>query len=162
MYRHYLSFLVCAFAAFMTLATRVARADDQNADAKKAIRTVLDDQVAAWNRRDLAGFMVGYWKSPKLTFFSGSAKVEGWQSTLDRYKQRYQSEGREMGKLAFSELEIEPLGPDSAFVRGRYRLEMEKETPTGIFTLIFRKMPEGWRIVHDHTSTDVAPPKKSQ
>ncbi len=160
MCRHYLGILVCTFAASITLATRVARADDGNADAKKAIRTVLDKQVAAWNRRDLAGFMAGYWNSPKLTFSSGNSRVEGWQATFDRYKQRYQSEGREMGKLGFSELEIEMLGPDSAFVRGRYRLEMEKETPTGIFTLIFRKMPEGWRIVHDHTSTEAAPPKK--
>ena len=23
--------------------------------------------------------------------------------------------------------------------------------PHGVFTLIFRKFPEGWRIVHDHT-----------
>ena len=96
--------------------------------------------------------MAGYWKSPKLTFSSGNTKLEGWQATFDRYKQRYQSEGREMGKLAFTELEIEMLGPDSAFVRGRFQLKMSKESPTGIFTLIFRKFPEGWRIIHDHTS----------
>ena len=85
-------------------------------------------------------------------FSSGNARLEGWQATFDRYKQRYQSEGREMGKLGFSELEIEPLGADSAFVRGRFQLKMAKESPTGLFTLIFRRFPEGWRIIHDHTS----------
>ena len=92
-----------------------AKADDAgaNASAKKAIQTVLDQQVAAWNRSDLDGFMAGYWKSPDLTFSSGNTKLKGWQATFDRYKQRYQSEGREMGKLDFSELEIELLGPDS-------------------------------------------------
>jgi beta-aspartyl-peptidase (threonine type) len=162
MYRQNLTCYICILAASTLLAAGPAKADDANADAKKAIRTVLDDQVTAWNRRDLEGFMGGYWKSPKLTFSSGNSKVEGWQGTFDRYKLRYQSEGREMGKLAFSELEIEQLGPDSAFVRGRFRLEMGKESPTGLFTLIFRKMPEGWRIVHDHTSTEATPLKKPQ
>ena len=130
------------------------RADETSgADAKTAIQKVLDDQVAAWNKGDLESFMAGYWKSPKLSFSSGNNKVEGWQATFDRYKQRYQSEGREMGKLSFTDLQVELLGADSAFVRGRFNLKTSKDAPTGIFTLIFRKMPEGWRIVHDHTSS---------
>jgi uncharacterized protein (TIGR02246 family) len=146
-------FAVMSFSLALPV-TSVARADDSapSAAGKKAIQSVLDQQVAAWNRKDLEGFMSGYWKSSDLTFSSGNTKLKGWQATFDRYKQRYQSEGREMGKLDFSELEIELLGPDSAFVRGRFQLKMEKESPTGVFTLVFRKLPEGWRIVHDHTS----------
>jgi beta-aspartyl-peptidase (threonine type) len=117
-----------------------------------AIRKVLDDQVAAWNKGDLDGFMKGYWKSPDLTFFSGNSKEQGWQATMDRYVKKYKSEGKEMGKLTFSELKIEMLGSDSAFVRGRFQLVMEKDKPTGLFTLIFKKTADGWRIVHDHTS----------
>jgi beta-aspartyl-peptidase (threonine type) len=33
---------------------------------EKAIRTVLDKQVAAWNNGNLDEFMTGYWKSPAL------------------------------------------------------------------------------------------------
>jgi len=123
-------------------------------DAKEieAIRAVIDAQMAAWNRGDLEAFMGGYWKSPQLSFSSGKDKTRGWQATFDRYKKRYQGEGREMGQLAFSELEIEMLGPDSAFVRGRWQLKLAKESPGGLFTLVFRKLPDGWRIVHDHTS----------
>jgi beta-aspartyl-peptidase (threonine type) len=120
--------------------------------ADQAIRQVLDAQVAAWNKGDLEGFMAGYWASPQLSFFSGNDTKRGWQATLERYRQRYQSEGRQMGQLSFRDLEIEVLGPDSAFVRGRYQLVVGKEKPTGLFTLIFRLKPEGWRIVHDHTS----------
>ena len=119
---------------------------------EQAIRGVLDAQVAAWNRGDLAGFMEGYWKSPDLTFSSGGDQTRGWQATLDRYRKRYQGEGREMGKLSFSGVVIEPLGPDGAFVRGRWQLVRSKDKPGGIFTLVFRRLPEGWRIVHDHTS----------
>jgi ketosteroid isomerase-like protein len=120
--------------------------------ASDAVRKVLDDQVVAWNRGDLEGFMVGYWKSPDLSFYSGNAKTAGWQATLDRYRKRYQAEKKEMGKLAFSEISIEMLGDNHAFVRGRWTLTLARESPTGLFTLVMRKMPEGWRIVHDHTS----------
>ncbi len=118
-----------------------------------AVRKVLDDQVVAWNKGDLESFMAGYWKSDKLSFFSGDKKTAGWQATLDRYRKRYQADGKEMGKLAFEELSIELLGDDHALVRGRFRLQLGTETPTGIFTLVLRKLPEGWRIVHDHTSS---------
>lgn len=123
------------------------------AEEKAAVRRVLDAQVAAWNKGDLPGFMDGYWRSNDLTFFSGDKKLAGWQATLDRYRQRYQGEGKEMGKLSFEELSVELLGADHALVRGRFRLRLEKDSPTGIFTLILRKLPAGWRIIHDHTSS---------
>ena len=117
-----------------------------------AVQQVLQQQQAAWNRHDLEAFMAGYWKSPDLTFF-GSRKTSGWQATLERYRKSYQSEGHEMGKLEFSGLRIELLGTDSAFVRGAWLLTMmDGKTPQGLFTLVFRKFPDGWKIVHDHTS----------
>lgn len=119
---------------------------------KSAIQKLLDDQTAAWNRSDLEGFMKGYWKSEKLTFFSGNDRKLGWQVTLERYRARYQGEGKEMGKLSFSELEIDLLSSETALVRGRFTLDTSKGKPTGLFTLILKKLPEGWRIVHDHTS----------
>jgi uncharacterized protein (TIGR02246 family) len=120
---------------------------------ESAVRKVLQDQVDAWNRGDLEAFMSGYWKSPELTFFSGKDKASGWDATLARYRRRYQSKDAEMGKLSFSNLDIQILGPDSAFVRGQFHLKRTKDAPQGRFTLIFKKLPEGWRIIHDHTST---------
>ena len=122
-------------------------------DAEGTIRAVLDDQVAAWNRGDLEAFMAGYWASPELSFFSAAERTQGWEATLQRYRKRYRSEGREMGRLTFSEPQIDVLGPDSALVRGRWQLVRSKDRPGGLFTLIFRRFPEGWRIVHDHTSS---------
>lgn len=119
----------------------------------QAIEQVLQRQQDAWNRHDLAAFMDGYWNSPDLTFFSGARQTGGWQATLERYRKTYQSEGHEMGSLQFSDLRIEALGPDAAFVRGAWQLTLsDGKTPHGLFTLIFRKFPEGWKIVHDHTS----------
>jgi len=122
-------------------------------DREAAIQGILQSQVDAWNRHDLKAFMAGYWNSPNLTFFSGASDTEGWQATLDRYRKNYQSGNAEMGKLEFSELQIEMLGAQSAFVRGKFHLTLsDGKQPHGLFTLIFRELPEGWRIVHDHSS----------
>lgn len=136
----------------MTLAVGGLGANDGDA-GQQAIRKVLAEQAAAWNRQDLEAFMAGYWDSPELTFFSGAHETKGWQAALDHYKQSYQSAGHEMGKLEFSNLRIEVLGPDAAFVRGEFHLTMrDGKTPHGLFTLVFRKFPEGWKVVHDHSA----------
>lgn len=118
-----------------------------------AVTQVLVAQMKAWNNNDLDAFMTGYWKSPELTFFSGANERHGWQETMDRYKATYQSPGHEMGKLEFSNMRVEALGPDAAFARGEFHLTMsDGKTPHGIFTLVFRKFSDGWKIIHDHTS----------
>lgn len=143
-----LLFLVIVGSIAVLLTTSFA-ADDQ----KSAIEQVLHAQQDAWNRHDLEAFMSGYWNSPELTFFSDAKQTSGWQGALERYKARYASPGHEMGKLDFSDLRIEVLGPRAAFVRGVWHLTMpDGKTPHGRFTLIFREFPEGWKIVHDHTS----------
>jgi len=123
-------------------------------NAAQEIRAVLDRQVEAWNRHDLEGFMEGYWKSQELTFFSVGTRRAGWEEAIAGYRTRYQSEGKEMGHLDFSDLQIEMLGPQAAYVRGHWHLTFTGGGAGGLFTLIFRKMPRGWRIVHDHTSSE--------
>ena len=99
------------------------------------------------------GFMAGYWRSPELVFCSGDTVTKGWEETLARYRKRYQSEGREMGRLRFDGVEVIPLGEDAAFARGVWRLRMsDGQEPHGLFTLLLRRVDGAWRIVHDHTS----------
>ncbi len=138
-------------ALVLVLAAANASLARQASKEERAIRAVLDRQVEAWNARDLEGFMQGYWNSPNLSFYSGGTKTTGWQTTLDRYRKRYQSEGRDMGRLQFTEIQIEMLGPRAAFARGRYHLKMNTGDQSGIFTLVFRKLAGGWKIIHDHT-----------
>ncbi len=141
--------LVLTIAASPVAAQKSAK----SVSVESEISSVLQQQVAAWNRHDLEGFMAGYWKSPELTFFSQATATKGWESTLERYRQRYQGNGATMGKLEFNDLSVEQLCPDAAFVRGHWHLTMpDGKQPHGLFTLVFRKFPEGWRIVHDHSS----------
>jgi ketosteroid isomerase-like protein len=117
------------------------------------VHKIFDDQIAAWNHGDLEAFMRGYWKSPKLTFFGNNTETHGWEETLSRYRQRYQAEGKEMGKLDFKSLNITPLGNEHALARGRWHLVFKSgKEATGMTTLVLQKMPEGWRIIHDHSS----------
>ncbi len=117
------------------------------------VRAVLDAQVAAWNRGDLEGFMKGYWQSPELTFTSGTTQTSGWDETLARYKRRYQGEGREMGTLTFTDMSIIPLERRTALARGHWKLVFsDGKSSEGLFTLVLKQLPEGWRVIHDHTS----------
>src|SRR5262249_1848166 len=139
----------------LVLTSILAIAAEPNQDTKLAVESVLHIQQEAWNRHDLEAFMAGYWHSPELTFFSGAHETSGWQGALERYRKTYQSEGEEMGTLEFSFLRVEGLGNDAAFVRGAWRLTMsDGKALHGLFTLVFRKFPDGWKIVHDHTSVE--------
>jgi ketosteroid isomerase-like protein len=115
------------------------------------IRAVIRAQQEAWNRGDIAGFMNGYARSKTTTFVSEDTITRGWQTVRDRYKKKY-SNREKMGALTFSDLEITPLDNDAAIALGRWKLKRAKDEPHGRFTLIFRRLPEGWRIIHDHTS----------
>jgi uncharacterized protein (TIGR02246 family) len=141
-------------AVVLAAATALAPLVAAEGPAAPTARSVLDAQVEAWNRGDLEGFMATYWRSSDLVFCSGSTVTKGWDETLARYRTRYQSEGREMGKLRFDAIEVIPLGEDAALARGAWRLHMsDGKEPHGLFTLLLRRLDGTWRIVHDHTSS---------
>ena len=127
-----------------------------NAPVISEIRAVLRAQQEAWNRGDIDSFMNGYARDETTVFVSGDEVRRGWQTVRDRYLSKYNDRAK-MGTLTFSDLEIEQLGPDSALALGHWELKRASDNPHGRFTLIFRKTPDGWRIVHDHTSA-AAPP----
>ncbi len=138
-------------SAFSTLTFEVLP-PGASGDAE-AVRRVLDEQAAAWNRGDVEGFVDGYWKSDLLTFAGASGVTRGWDGLLARYRRTYPNRAA-MGTLSFSDLEITLLASDATLVLGRWRLDRERDTPGGIFSLIVRRIGGSWRVVHDHTSRD--------
>ena len=128
-------------------------AEERKAD-REAIGAVLREQQTAWNRGDVEAFVEGYWRSPELTFSGSSGVARGWDGVLARYKKSYPDRAA-MGQLDFSDLEYRFLGPDAALVLGHYHLKREKDEPVGVFTLVWQRFPEGWKIIHDHTSAVV-------
>jgi ketosteroid isomerase-like protein len=152
--RAWLVVILIGIAGAQSVLADSGTASNAASQAPPAILKLLNAQVAAWNRGDLEEFMAGYWHSPELTFFSNDSETHGWQESLERYKKRYQGEGRAMGQLNFQSLRIEMLGAKAAFVRGTWHLKMQDgKDLQGMFTLLLRKFPQdGWKIVHDHSS----------
>jgi ketosteroid isomerase-like protein len=117
----------------------------------QSIRAVLSSQQAAWNRGDIPAFLEGYSNSPELTFAGSDGIVHGYDGVLARYQKNYPDK-KAMGELDFSGLEIRPLGPEAALVLGHWHLKRQADEVGGVFSLVFQRFPDGWRIIHDHTS----------
>jgi uncharacterized protein (TIGR02246 family) len=149
--------LTLLIASCILVTTYVHAALEQSANSVAEIQSVLREQQEAWNRGDIDGFMNGYARSPSTVFVSGDEVRRGWETVRERYRQKY-SDHEKMGTLTFSDVDITALSADAAVVLGRWRLKRANDEPHGRFTLIFKRLPEGWRIVHDHTSA--APPTK--
>ena len=116
------------------------------------VRGVLEAQVAAWNRGEVRAFLQGYEDSPE-TLFIGTTITRGYRQVLERYLRAYPDRAH-MGTLTFQDLEVHPLGSEHALVVGRFRLARgaaEGGEASGLFSLIFRKTPAGWKIIADHT-----------
>ncbi|MDH7511321.1 MAG: nuclear transport factor 2 family protein [Clostridiales bacterium] len=111
---------------------------------------ILELQKESWNRQDLEGFMAYYWNSDEFTFQSGANRLRGWKALLERYKKSYS--GENWGELDFTDLEVNVLSDDFAYVLGRWKLKIKDSLREGVFTIIFKRLPEGWRIIHDHSS----------
>jgi uncharacterized protein (TIGR02246 family) len=126
-------------------------------DERSAITAVLAEQEAAWNRGDLEAFMAGYWQSPDLVFTSGSQIRRGWQETYAKYRARYGGKPETMGRLGFEILDVQAIGADGAVVLGRWRLTETPNAGSGVFSVVLARRSDGWRVIHDHTSSDPPP-----
>jgi ketosteroid isomerase-like protein len=124
---------------------------------RAAVVAVLENQQAAWNRGDLPGYMDGYARGPELIFTSGGHIRRGWDEAFARYRQRYGEDRSGMGQLAFDILGVQPIGAAGAVVLGRWRLSDTPSAGAGVFSVILERRAEGWRIIHDHTSSDPNP-----
>lgn len=119
---------------------------------RTAVTRVLDDQAAAWNRGDLAGYMAGYANTEALVFTSGGKVRTGWQATYDTYAKKYGSAPETMGRLRFEVTRVDPVGADGVVVLGTWTLTDSEHPGTGVFSVVLERRPDGWKIVHDHTS----------
>ncbi|MDT0630286.1 YybH family protein [Rubrivirga litoralis] len=121
------------------------------------VRAALAAQVEAWNQGSVRGFMEGYAQTDTLTFLSGGAVRRGWDEALAGYQRGY-PDAEAMGQLVFSDLTVHALAADRALAWGRWRLQRAGDAPGagpgGLFTLVLAQTPDGWRVVHDHTSSE--------
>jgi uncharacterized protein (TIGR02246 family) len=118
---------------------------------EKAIRAVLAEQNAAWNRGDIEGFMKGYWNNDSLMFVGKNGVTYGYKNTLENYKKSY-GNAEKMGKLTFTFIRFSRLSPEYYFVVGKWELARKDGDLSGHFNLLVRKIKKEWVIVADHSS----------
>ncbi len=143
-------FLALGMASSTILAGR-RPINDQKADPEASVRDILAAQQDAWNEGNVEAFLLGYWRSESLTFSGSQGITRGFAGVQERYRTSY-PDRQAMGKLDFSGLEVRTLGADAALVLGHWHLAREKGDIGGVFSLVFQRFPDGWRIIHDHTS----------
>ena len=122
----------------------------QNQDIK-SIKAILENQISAWNKGDLDAFMAGYLHSDSLVFIGKSGPTYGYNNTLLNYKKNY-PDTSQMGKLRFDIVSMKPLNANHYFVIGKWHLTRSVGNLNGVFTLVFSKTKEGWKIIADHSS----------
>jgi ketosteroid isomerase-like protein len=143
------------FLAALLFLSPVVAAPAGDEAGRVAITAALGGQQSAWNRGDIDGFLAAYWRSPELTFAGASGITRGWDGVRDRYKKSYPDRAT-MGQLDFSDLEFRFLGPDAALVLGQWHLARAQGDIGGVFSLVWQRFPQGWKIIHDHTSASPA------
>ena len=140
-------------------APKAPAASPETTAAMSSIHAAINAQAEAWNRADVDTFMQSYEDSPDTTFIGASLR-KGFKPILERYKENYTTP-EQMGKLTFTDIDIRLLPgacgkAELALVTGRFHLERtakgEAKKDDGIFSLVWRKGPQGWKIILDHTS----------
>nr|WP_070960709.1 nuclear transport factor 2 family protein [Hyphomonas sp. Mor2] len=150
-------FLAGALALTLPACTTIGQTSEVTAEFSQAatsarIAAILAEQQAAWNSGDIDGFMQAYWRSPDLRFASGGSVTRGWQETRDRYHARYSNRAL-MGTLSFDALDVDVLSEEAAIVHGAWALQRDNDRPSGLFTLVFKRMDGQWKIVSDTTTS---------
>jgi hypothetical protein len=144
--------IVAVLLASAIHAPNVAIAEQRDTD-RAVITKILEAQQRNWNQGNVDAFLEGYWHSPDLTFSGSSGISRGWDGVMARYKKNYPDRAA-MGRLDFSSLEFHFLGRDAALVLGHWHLARANGDIGGVFSLVWQRFPEGWRIIHDHTSAE--------
>ena len=143
--------LTLQLTIFLLILPMLGWSQAASSKVRSEILGTMKAQEEAWNRGDLKGFMNGYWESDSLRFIGKSGITRGWAQTLANYERGYPDRAA-MGKLTFTILIVEKLGPKATGVTGKWHLQREKDAPEGYFSLIWRKIGGRWVIVADHSS----------
>jgi beta-aspartyl-peptidase (threonine type) len=120
------------------------------ASASAGIRAALDSTASGWNRGDLDGYLSAY--DDSITSASRNGFVTGKAAAAEVMRQGFWSTGRPLQQLRYEHLDVRMLGHDHALVTGQYVLSgADRPDRTGWFTTVWRRTPNGWRMIHDHS-----------
>ena len=134
-----------------SLSTRPVPAQSRPPSPEAEIRALLDEYAAAWNPGDLDGHLAD--NADSITFMTGKGPITGKDKTAEALRRSFFRDGKPVQSLRFEQVTIRPLGPGHALVVGRFILNGGGEPErSGWFSTVWEQRPEGWRVIHDHSS----------
>ncbi len=125
--------------------------------AARQIRAQWDDMQRAANAHDTDSFMAPFAHRPDLVFAVNGEVIHGWDA-LHAQQQKWWNHGKSDARYTQAgELELIALGPDAevstaSFTSRRTRPDGKISTGRFVVTYIWKKLPQGWRIVYGHES----------
>ena len=153
-----LKFAGPGLAALLLAACTIEIEDEGDADVQGSVVRMLEESAEAWNRGELAGFMDDYLESANTTYIGGTGLLSGYESIRARYAPLFEP-GATRDSLRFEDVRVRRLAAIEAIATARWILyQGDAVTGSGPFTLVLRHTSGGWKIIHDHSSSDPAPP----
>ncbi len=150
--------LALLLVASLAAAARADQIGPPQGRTARDLTAVLKAQADAWNRGDLKAFMTAYVRSADMTYTAAGKVVYGYDALEKRYKKRYGGTPQTMGRLRFDDIAVSELGAEHALMMGRWFLHRDgRDDIDGVFSLVWRKTPAGWKILHDHSSLRAEP-----
>ena len=148
-----LAFALVSCRSAGQLPAAAERATDDR-ELTRQIVAQLDRAAGDWNRGDLDAFVSDYAPESTTTFVDGRRARHGFDFIRNNYAPRF-APGARRDSLHFEEVEVRRLSPTLSLVTARYILQRGGTvSASGPFTLVMERRAEGWRILHDHSSSD--------
>lgn len=155
----FLPLVFLSFIGFVSCSKNTTRVADRSADGA-AIQAVLDEQLEAWNSGSIDSFMLGYEQSDSMLFMTRRGPQFGWETLRQSYHKSFPNREK-MGHLSFKPEEFLLIDPDSYLVIGRWLVAQSEGELSGYFTLLFRLENDEWKIIADHTFSEVKPAQET-
>jgi beta-aspartyl-peptidase (threonine type) len=115
-----------------------------------ALIAQLQATTGPWGAGDLDAFIAPYARDS--TYMTKDGPVDR-AAMREHYQQVFFGPGGKPRPLRFERLEVRALGGDHALMTGRFVLGGDgKPDQSGWFTLVWVRTPQGWHILHDHSS----------
>jgi ketosteroid isomerase-like protein len=149
-------FAVVLFLMFI-IGAAPSQADTGMTSAQRQIQPILDQMAKAANAHDTDRFMVAYLHQPTLVFVINGNVIHGWDA-LHKQQLMWWRNGKsdavytQTGPTEFEQMSS-GLVVTTRTLDSRRTLPDGKES-TGSFSItdIWKKLPQGWRIIYSHES----------
>ena len=150
--------VVLLTGASLTSGCRIEIEDEGDSNVQRTVERMLEESAGEWNRGDLAGFMDDYAQSENTTYIGGGGLLAGYKAIRARYAPLFEP-GAQRDSLRFEDVRVRRLAAVEAIATARWILHRGGTvTGSGPFTLVLRHTSGGWKIIHDHSSSDPSPP----